>query len=173
MCRRLAPLVALDGDFFDTSTLLPCGDIVIESKYVYDGCIGPAFIIPKDGSPARIVCQNDYDQLDKRTLRLGMQTGPTLVRNGKIALNLRSEGFHISGCATRMALGLTADHKLVIVAINAPVSFAKLATTMLVAGCTSAVCLDGGSSSALFAEGKIRVSPGRKLVSLLVVFSKN
>jgi exopolysaccharide biosynthesis protein len=167
MCQRTHPLVAIDGDFFDTVTLRPCGDIVIDGKYVYDGCIGPAFIIPQKGPP-QILLQGEYDRLDKSTLKLGMQTGPTLVRNGRMALNVAKEGFHIARYAIRVALGLTSKHELVLVVTEVPVSLTKLAEIMVRAGCDSAVCLDGGSSSALFVAGKIKVSPGRRLVSILV-----
>lgn len=172
MCQRTAPMVAVDGDFFDTQTLLPCGDIVLGGKVLYDGCVGPAIIIPAKGSP-QIVSQAEYDRLDKATLKFGMQTGPTLVRCGHVALAVAKEGFHIARYAIRVALGLTSKHELVLVVTEVPVSLTKLAEIMVRAGCDSAVCLDGGSSSALFAAGKIKVSPGRRLVSLLAVFPKD
>ena len=76
--------------------MLPCGDVVVDGRYVYDGCTGPAFVIPKKGFP-QILSQSDYDKLDKPTLKLGMQTGPTLVKHGKAALNLKGEGFTFPG----------------------------------------------------------------------------
>lgn len=169
MCQRLHPIAAVNGGFFDTATRKPCGDIVVDGKILYDGCIGPALIIPKGGSPARIVSQSEYAKLDKTTLQLGLQTGPTLVKHGQVALNMKAEGFHIARYATRVALGLTSDRKLILIVTEVPVCFGKLAEIMVRAGCDSAVCLDGGSSSALYADGKVKAAPGRKLVSILIV----
>lgn len=169
MCQRLQPIAAVNGGFFDTVTLRPCGDIVVDGRMLYDGCIGPAFIIPKDGSTARIVSQADYAKLDKTTLQLGIQIGPTLVKQGNVALNLKAEGFfHVARYAIRVALGLTSDHKLILITTEVPVSLGKLAEIMGRV-CVSAACLDGGTSAAIYAAGKVKAAPGRKLVSLLVI----
>jgi uncharacterized protein YigE (DUF2233 family) len=123
--------------------------------------------------PPKIVSQAEYCKIPKFTLKLGMQTGPTLVRHGKIALNVTAEGFHISKYACRTAIGLTADNKLVMVATNVSITLERLADIMLKFDCTDAVVLDGGSSTGIYYDGKVRVRPVRIMVSILAVFPKS
>jgi exopolysaccharide biosynthesis protein len=51
MVKRLKPVAAITGDFYNPMTLKSVGDIVVDGKILYDGCIGPALVISKNGSP--------------------------------------------------------------------------------------------------------------------------
>jgi len=173
MTKRLSPLAAITGGFYDTKTFKPIGDIVIDGKIIHDGCIGPAFIVSALDNSVQIVSQEEYRTIPKNTLRLGIQTGPTLVKDGKIALDPGAEGFHIARSAQRTAIGLTADGKLILIATDVPIYLYKLADVMLKAGCISAVTLDGGGSTGIYYDGKVKVHPARLMVSLLVILPKN
>jgi tetratricopeptide (TPR) repeat protein len=102
-----------------------------------------------------------------------LAAGPTLVHKSAIAVDPRSEGFtdpHVLGEASRAAVGLTARSKLLLVATDRCISLWKLAKAMRALGCTEAINLDGGSSTALYYRGRWLVTPRRKLVNLLAVF---
>jgi exopolysaccharide biosynthesis protein len=169
MTARLAPVAAITGGFYDTRTLKPIGDIVLDSKVIHDGCIGPVLLILKNGI-AQIVSQAEYNKIPRSTIRVGVQTGPTLVKGGKILCTPAAEGFHhIAQTAIRTAVGITDHNKLIMLATGVPTTLKKLAEVMLEVGCTSAVALDGGSSTALYADGEVKVRPIRVMTSILVI----
>ena len=167
MCAREKPLAAITGNFYDPETLQLVGELVIDGKVVDVSCdhVGPALVIFKDGQ-ARIVSHDEYGKINKHTLRLGMQAGPRLVCHGKVAIDLA--GFHIAPSATRTAIGLTADHKLIMIAVNSSISFTRLANAMLASGCVDALTLDGGSSTGICYKGKVLIHPSRIMVSILI-----
>jgi exopolysaccharide biosynthesis protein len=172
MVERIRPLAAISGDFYDTKTYKPVGDIVIDGKVVYDGCIGPALIIPKGSKTLRIISQEEYKKTPKSTLQLGMQLGPTLIRDGKELIN--PEGFkHIAKTASRTAIGITEHGKLVLVATDVPICLGKMEDVMEKLDCTDAAILDGGSSTGIYADGRVMLRPARPMTSLLVVLDKN
>jgi exopolysaccharide biosynthesis protein len=88
------------------------------------------------------------------------------VCHGKVAVDLT--GFHIAPSATRTAIGLTADHKLIMIAVNSSISFTRLASVMLASGCVDALTLDGGSSTGLYYNNKVLIHPARIMVSILI-----
>jgi exopolysaccharide biosynthesis protein len=171
MCEREQPLAAITGNFYDPETLQLVGELVIDGKVVNVSCdhVGPALVIFKDGQ-ARIVSHDEYGKLNRHTMHLGMQAGPRLVCHGKVAVDLT--GFHIAPSATRTAIGLTADHKLIMIAVNSSISFTRLASAMLASGCVDALTLDGGSSTGLYVNDKVLVHPARIMVSILAAFPK-
>lgn len=103
-----------------------------------------------------------------------LTAGPRLLRNGKIAIAPRSEGFsdpRVFGSARRAAIGYTAEgRKLIMVTFAAPVSLTKAAQIMRDLGCKEALNLDGGSSLGLARTGKILLWPSRRLTNVIAVY---
>jgi len=172
--KRTKPLAAITGGFFDTKTLFPIGDVVLDGKILYDGYIGPAFVVLQDGTP-QIVSEEDYKQIPKFGLRCAIQTGPTLVKDGKQSIHLSAEGFtsYLLQPALRTAIGLTADHKLVMVAVTSVASLDKLSEIMIQLGCVQAVALDGGASTGLCYDYTMKVHPGRAMAMVILVLPKS
>ena len=82
---------------------------------------------------------------------VGLETvlgcGPALMLDGHIDVRPEAEGFHdphVMGSTRRMGVGLTRDHRLLIVQTLAPVTFGKWAEVMRALGCSDAMNLDAG-----------------------------
>ena len=88
--------------------------------------------------------------------------GPYLVKNSEIFVDIKKQKFEaIAGKNPRSALGYTKDGNLIIVTIDGRektsvgMTLTELANLMKKIGCTDAMNLDGGSSSALYVKNKI------------------
>jgi len=172
MVDRLHPTAAITGTFFCTRSLQPTGDIVIEGKRMHSGCVGTALCITDDG------------QVQFRTLKDGRSSGwqgcrtvicagPTLVRDGKMALAPKAEGFkdpEIFRRKPRAAVAYTSNNKLLMVTVSRPILLSDLAGLLLHLGASDAVDLDGGSSTALYYRGSMINRPTRSLTNLLVAY---
>lgn len=92
--------------------------------------------------------------------------------NGKVSLNVAAEGFKdpkiLTGGGARSALGLTRDHKLILLTTGGA-TIPQLAEMMKQAGAYQAMNLDGGASSGLYYNGKYLTSPGRQINNAIVV----
>lgn len=169
--KRTHPITAITGTFFDTKTLMPTGDIALFGKIVHRGCIGSALCVDSNNKAAIVSLSNG-----RKTHWNGYETvlcaGPTLLSNSKIAIALKHEGFRRSlhSLSSRTAVGVTGAGKLLLVAVNRPVSLYSVAKLMLKMGVVDAVCLDGGSSTALFHSARYLAVPTRQLTNLLVVY---
>jgi hypothetical protein len=125
-----------------------------------------------------------------------LQAGPLLVRDGR-AVAGDDEGFSAGrrqfdsditdGRYPRAALGLTRDGRLLALACDgraddeAGLSLAELAETMVALGAVSALNLDGGGSTSLVCDGRLRnvprerhgvALPGGRAVSTALVFAR-
>ena len=191
MVRRRSPVAAVTGTYFDTRTLFPVGSIVISGKTAHESAIGATVCFVRAGS---IVCASDKAPADlaepggylakiARTgkgekfnwegVETGLRAGPLLLQDGAYALNPSREGFHhpgLFGRRVRMALGLTPANKLLLAAVETPVTFGQLAGIMKSLGATDALALDGGTSSAMYFRGRFVVYPGRALTNVVEVF---
>ena len=172
MISRTRPAAAITGTFYDTKTYIPTGDIALFGTQVHSGCIGSALCIDADNKA--IIVPRGIDYKNKWA---GYETvlcaGPTLVANGKIAIALKHEGFRPSLYAStrRTAVGITRSGKLMFVAIDRDASLHSLAKLLINIGIVDALCLDGGSSTAFYSNGKYLAVPSRKLTNCLVVYS--
>ncbi|OWA34236.1 copper amine oxidase [Saccharibacillus sp. O16] len=101
-----------------------------------------------------------------------VQAGPLLLKNGQLAINAVKEGFRdphvIRGRATRSAIGITANHELILLTVR-KATLTQLAGIMKQAGAYQAMNLDGGASSGLYINGKYVTKPGRKVSNALLV----
>lgn len=175
MVRRTKPAAAITGTFFDTRTLLPTGDIVIEGKRVHRGVIGTAICIDSENQ-AHFITRKEMRQVNCDQFDTVLGAGPTLLREGNLALDPRTEGFKDPALfkrASRVAVGVTANNKLLLVVVPRNILLSELAKVMRALGATDAVALDGGSSSGIYANNRMISAPRRKLTNTLMVFVGN
>ncbi len=94
--------------------------------------------------------------------------GPWLVRDGKVYVNAKEEGFQndISvGSNPRTAIGITADGKMVIATVDGRqstskgITLAQLADLMKAQGCVNAINFDGGGSTTMSTSFGVLNSP--------------
>ena len=172
MMRRLRPTAGINGTFFDTRTLVPTGDIVIDRQLLNQGYLGVAVTISANNKvrflPSRhpeLYRWSDHDAV--------IVAGPTLVTEGKAVLAPRAEGFtswvHFSP-HVRAAVGLTSASKLLLVTTTRAVYLGRLARAMRALGCVEAAALDGGSSAGLYFKGKLLANPTRGMTNCLLVY---
>lgn len=169
--NRRMPLAAVTGTYFDTRSLLPVGTLISEGKMIFNGSIGSAVSF-LGGNRVKFASLRAGEKCDWSGTVCGIRTGPKLLTCGYYALSPRREGFKhpgLFGCRTRMALGLTSHNKLLLVAVRTPVTFGKLAGIMKSMGAVEAVCLDGGTSSAMYCNGKFLCKPGRQLTNIIEI----
>lgn len=170
---RTRPTAAVTGTYFDMRSLLPVGDLVVDGRYVYRGCVGTALVVRDD---------NRVELRPRSPLgakypgcRTVIASGPRLVANGRAALNPRSEGFRDRGLfrrTYRVAVGVTKTGKLLLVNAARPVSMWELARIMAALGAREAINLDGGTSTAMYYRGRILANPGRRLTNVLVAYER-
>lgn len=171
MLSRLQPSAAITGTYFCVRSLIPTGHIAIEGTLVNPGCLGTAVCF----SSKNTVEFQPYNKPAPRpgTFESVMCTGPRLVKNGVVSLSPWAEGFRDGNLyrpAQRSAMGITRWNKLLLVTVNRPIYMSKMAKIMRELGAADAVNLDGGSSTALYCDGKVWSHPGRRLTNLIVVY---
>ncbi|MHB2017245.1 MAG: phosphodiester glycosidase family protein [Candidatus Xenobia bacterium] len=91
---------------------------------------------------------------------------------GKLALNPWAEGFHdpdVYARASRTAIAVTRDHRLMFVTIHRHIYLSQLAGVMKGLGAEYALNLDGGSSSAMYWNGSVITTPARRLTNILTI----
>ncbi|MEG0941797.1 MAG: phosphodiester glycosidase family protein [Oscillospiraceae bacterium] len=97
---------------------------------------------------------------------------PRLVKKGVIETYLDpgfTEARFTTSSTPRTAIGTLPNGKLVLVSVGAA-TIQQMRELMLSLGCTDALNLDGGGSTAMFCSGKYIRNPGRALTSTLQVF---
>lgn len=97
--------------------------------------------------------------------------GPQLLLDGEASLHPRAEGFHdpkMFASGKRSMVGINAAQTSLIFAV-ATGSLSQCAHIMKELGAYNAMSLDGGASSALWANGRYLVSPGREVNNALVI----
>lgn len=129
----------------------------------------PRMIKVGDAIQDKIVLDKE-PRLAGETVDALVAAGPMLVKDGKnIAASAASnyEGKIRNQKAGRSAIGVKADGTAVIVTGKATV--VNMANALIQLGCVEATNLDGGASSALYANGRVITSPGRNLNTVLTI----
>ncbi|MDO8587840.1 MAG: phosphodiester glycosidase family protein [Armatimonadota bacterium] len=170
--NRTRPTAAITGTFFDTRSLYPTGDIVVDGEMVCRGVVGTAIGIgwnnEVDFIPTRRGAVSDWSAYHSV-----LCAGPRLLADGKPVVYPKGEGFRdrsIYSKGIRAAVGVTRWNKLLLVTTRQPVYLSRLAKVMRALGARDAATLDGGSSTALYYRGRFFARPDRKLTNLLVVY---
>ncbi|MBQ7088692.1 MAG: phosphodiester glycosidase family protein [Clostridia bacterium] len=148
--ENFTPVVATNGDGFNTTTGEPAGLLVMNGK-VWKGIDSDGFFgILKDGS-AIIGTKAEYDALSDEVVEGigGFGSGKFLVWDGELA-----SGATDGTRASRTAIGIKADGSVVMMVLDGRQepfscggSLREIAQIMLEAGCVRAVNLDGGGST--------------------------
>ncbi len=101
--------------------------------------------------------------------------GPRLLRQGKVAIQPKAEGFSdrsmLEGEALRVAIGYPKQGRsLMLVTFLTPVTLQKEAAIMHDLGNHEAMNLDGGTSVGLAKGNKILKSAGRELTNVITIY---
>jgi len=178
LAKRNNAIVAINGTFFDAYTKAsykaPYGYIVSGGKMLKNssGDRRAMFTYDKNHLAALIPGLDFTNKFAADTIEGGLQAGPRLLVNGKVALDVKGEGFKdpkiLTGGGARSALGLTRDHKLILLTSNGA-TIPQLAEIMKQAGAFQAMNLDGGASSGLYYNGKYLTTPGRQISNAIVI----
>lgn len=168
--KRYQPTAAINGTLFCTQTLKPIGDIVLNGKLVNFGGMGTGLCVAPDNKvcfvPATWQSHTDWSAYETVVC-----SGPRLMLGGAIDIDTKGHRDpHVLGRGVRMAVGVTAQSKLLMVATRKACSLTQLAGIMSDLGCTSAVNLDGGASIGMYCDGRMVRSPGRALTNVLLVY---
>jgi len=97
--------------------------------------------------------------------------GPRVVKDGKVAVSAEKEGFTeakiTTASAARSGIGIRADGSIVVVTVGSA-TIKELGAILVQLGAKQGMNLDGGASSGLYADGKLRTVPGRSLSNALL-----
>lgn len=178
LAKRNNAVVAINGTFFDAYTKgaykAPYGYIVSGGKMLKNSSGDRRTIFTYDSNHlASLIPGLDFtSRFASGSMEGALQAGPRLLVNGKVSLNVAAEGFKdpkiLTGGGARSALGLTRDHKLILLTTGGA-TIPQLAEMMKQAGAYQAMNLDGGASSGLYYNGKYLTSPGRQISNAIVV----
>jgi hypothetical protein len=172
MIDRLRPTAAITGTYFNTATLVPVGSLVAGGSLLHRGPVGTALVIDKRGRPRLVTCRPG-NRPAWRDCNTGVRAGPRLLTRGRVTLYPQWEGFRdpaVTARRPRAAVGITRHGKLLLVTVARPLYLSEMARVMRALGAHDAMCMDGGTSSALYCRGKSYRVPGRTLTNLLLVY---
>ena len=171
--RQTKPIAAITGTFFDTANGNIICNLVRDGRLVEMGSVGHTLALDDVNQPTWMSTAGQYGGgRSWKNSEFAVSSGPTLVRDGQIALNPRAEGFRDPGLfrqASRAGIATTSRGKLLLVTVNQGISLHRFAQVMQALGASDALNLDGGSSTALYARGNYVSQPGRRLTNVLLV----
>ena len=173
MVSRAHPTAAVTGTFFSPGSNIPIGDIVVDGRLAHRGGVGTALCITQDNQcdfiqPPYRYCRMDWSQYD-----FVCTSGPRLLHNRLPYVYPHSEGFrdsHLLHSATRLAVGITAKHKLLFVTTRCKVQLGQMGRAMRGLGCVDAIALDAGSSLGFYNNGNMLIQPNRKLTNAILIY---
>jgi hypothetical protein len=169
---RTRPTAAITGAFFDTRSLQPVGDVVVDGAMVCRGVVGTAIGIGWNNE-VEFVPTKRGKLCDWSLYQSVIVGGPALVSGGMVSVNPRDEGFRdkrLFRKGIRTAIGITSSNKLLFVTTAQPVYLSHLAKIMRSLGARNAATLDGGGSTALYYRGRYIARPDRRLTTLLLAY---
>src|SRR5205085_7241558 len=144
--------IAITGTFFSTGSRVPVGDIVIDGQLAHFGGLGTALCVT-DNNEVDFVRPAPYRHQDWSKYDFVLCCGPRLITDGVPYVEPWSEGFrdkHMLNRNGRLAVGVTKNKQLLIVATRRPIYLSKLAKAMRALGVADAINLDAGSSMGLY-----------------------
>lgn len=176
IAKRHGATVAINGTFFDAYTKesfkTPYGYIVSQGERKHGGDNRSIFAFDRN-LLSNVIHEAEFkEKFEAGQIEGALQAGPRLIVDGKVALDVKNEGFKdpkiLTGGGARSALGITKDNKLILMTTGGA-TIPQLAEIMKQAGAYQAMNLDGGASSGLYYNGKYLTTPGRKISNALVV----
>jgi hypothetical protein len=172
MVGRARPTAAITGTFFDTRSLYPTGDILIDGNLICRGVTGTALCIGWNNEISFIPLKRGQS-CNWSAYQHVLVAGPSLLSGGKLAVYPRDQGFRDGGLFSRRprtAVGFTEHGKLVMFVTKKPVYLSHLARALRSLGVMNAAALDGGGSTALYYRGKSFAAPRRRMTNLLAAY---
>ncbi|MBI3920447.1 MAG: phosphodiester glycosidase family protein, partial [Armatimonadetes bacterium] len=171
LVAKASPLAAINGTFFSKATLKPTGDLVKDGKLLSFGGMGTAMAVDAHNNVTfqRVAWGRRTDWSNYETV---LSCGPSLILRGHAEVDPEIEGFsddHVLNPGSRSALGIDEWRRLKLVVVPTAITLSRLSAIMQQLGCTDAMNLDGGASTALYIRGKTIVAPSRRLTNLLIV----
>ncbi|WP_150265510.1 phosphodiester glycosidase family protein [Paenibacillus tepidiphilus] len=181
IAKRSQAQAAINGTFFNAYTKdaykAPYGYIAGGGKLLMDSPGNKRTVFVYDANLlADVIPGTEFmDRFNSGAVAGAIQAGPRLLLNGQPAINAVAEGFKdpkiLTGGGARSALGLTRDHKLILLTTGGA-TIPQLAQIMKLAGAYQAMNMDGGASSGLYYGGRYLTEPGRLISNALVVKTK-
>jgi len=171
--KECKPLAAINGTFFDPRTATIICNLMAGGKLLSEGRVGHSLRIDGQNKAQLVSTAGRAGRfLNLKDWAFGLSSGPTLLRSGEYIFSPRREGFRdrgLLGIAPRSAIGITKHNKLLLVTVKKPVRLQRLAWMMKSLGARDALNLDGGSSSALYVDGRFVTRPRRLLTNVVAV----
>ncbi|MDJ0716498.1 MAG: phosphodiester glycosidase family protein [Prochloraceae cyanobacterium] len=177
MVKRYHAALVVNGAFFGTSEPFPVlGNLIsggVLLQYNPRQNWGTTIGIKANNRPEIITARAEGNPSWEQYW-FSLTAGPRLLKNGKVWLAPRSEGFtdpRVMGTARRLAIGFpSSGNSLILVTFLKNVTLAQEAHLMRAIGCSEAMNLDGGSSISLYNQGKMLLKPGRQLTNTIVIY---
>lgn len=174
--NRTNPAAAINGNYFNAyadteEEIIPWGYIIKDGKILNSGATinRGSFAVTFD----RKIIINNGEEFPKHDIETMIEAGPLLLLNGIIVAEQNNAAFSedkiTQNPAQRSAIGVKPNGHVIMVT-GANLKTIELANIMHQLGCIAATNLDGGASSALYANGKYITNPGRKLNTVLLVY---
>lgn len=167
---------AITGTFFDPASAITVGNVVHNGRLMTEGSVGSVIAIDNNKQASVRSLQGKMGRhIDWDGTKFAVSAGPTLLRNGNVTVSPKAEGFRdrgLWGPRMRAAMGVTPENKLLLLTSRQPVGLHHLARIFKDLGAKDAVNLDGGSSTALFHNGKVVSRPRRRLTNLIAIYAK-
>ncbi|MFY9234155.1 MAG: phosphodiester glycosidase family protein [Fimbriimonadaceae bacterium] len=171
LIAKRQPIAAITGTFFAPRQQKPIADVLVNGKLKVSGSRGTAFGVGWDGG-VKIFDQAFGQKTDWLEYQFGLRGAIRLIKNGIVNPNPKWQKFRdkrLWGRAARTGVGLTKTGKLLFVATRSSVTLTELGKAMRSRGVVEAISLDGGTSTCLYFNGKMVISPGRRLCNLVVI----
>ena len=160
--ENYTPVVGINADFYNMSTGVPSGALIMEGIIYHELGNENFFGILNDGTP--IIGGASEWAAHKNDLREAVGAGSMIVRNGKSVISKTDN--YTNNRASRTCVGITGDGRVVFMVLDgrqepfsAGGSAQEIAQIMEDAGCDIAVNLDGGGSSTFVAKQEGADSP--------------
>ncbi len=174
MVGKTQPTAAINGTYYDTRTFIPVGTLAADGQMFQMGSHGTAVCFDKSNQVGFYKIR-DLKNFPWKSYKVVLSTGPTLVQNGHTHVYPSLERFHDPALfrpASRSALGITRNRKLLLVSVRTPIRLRDMAWIMKSLGAEHAIALDGGSSTALYYRGKIVVRPARMMTNIFLIYEQ-
>ncbi|MEA2552042.1 MAG: hypothetical protein QOJ65_218 [Fimbriimonadaceae bacterium] len=169
------PVAAITGTFFSVSHSTPVADVLVNGDLKAKGNRGSGLAIDYFGQVS-IFDEHFLRKTEWSMFQYGLRGAVRVVSDGRVNPDPKSQRFKdraIWGRAARTGIGLTKSGKLVLFATGKPVTLSQFGRAMVSFGVKNGISLDGGSSTCLYYNGEMLLSPRRRLTNLLVVTPKS
>ena len=172
MIGKDQPLAAITGTFFSPGgSCSPVADVLVNGNLKAQGDRGSCMGVDYDGG-VTIFDEHFKTAVNWDSYQYGLRGGVRVVSDGRVCPDPKSQRFHdraIWGNASRTGIGLTKAGKLVFIATSRPITLSEFGHAMVQCGIKNGISLDGGSSTCLYYNGQMLLSPHRQLTNLLVI----